>query len=73
MYTLAGTPASYELRFSGYYHDDMVLQRSPHKALVWGYVPQSSVSDKITLTLHGTAGNAEYAAEIQRHVKGGSI
>lgn len=36
-------------RFANYYQDHMVLQRAPHKAIVWGY---SDVSTLITLSFN---------------------
>lgn len=39
-----------EVRFASYYGDHMVLQKSPEKAVVWGYGPEGSL---ITVYLSG--------------------
>lgn len=39
-----------ELRFASYYGDHMVLQKSPEKAVLWGYGPEGVA---ITVCLSG--------------------
>lgn len=36
-------------RFANYYQDHMVLQRAPQRAIVWGYVNDSSASISLTM------------------------
>lgn len=42
---------SYNFRFASYYGDHMVLQRAPHKAVVWGYGPVISDNTTVKVTL----------------------
>ncbi len=37
-------------RFANYYGDHMVLQRGPHSAIVWGYIPEC---DPVMVTFNG--------------------
>ncbi len=41
-------PASFS--FANYYGDHMVLQKGPHSASVWGYIPEC---DPVTVTFNG--------------------
>ena len=38
------------LRFASYYQDHMVLQKSPERAVVWGYGPEGA---QVKFTLSG--------------------
>jgi sialate O-acetylesterase len=38
-----------ELRFANYYHDHMVLQRAPQRAIVWGYTDTFTTPTVLTL------------------------
>lgn len=39
-----------DLRFASYYGDHMVLQKSPERAVLWGYGPEGAL---VTLYLSG--------------------
>jgi sialate O-acetylesterase len=41
---------SHQLKLAAYYQDNMVLQRSPHRAIIWGY---ASLDSSISLNLFG--------------------
>lgn len=64
-----------ELRFASYYGDHMVLQKSPERAVLWGYGPRGVV---VTVSLSGptqqqrsaeAAKDGEWTDETQRTVK----
>jgi len=49
--TVTGLAADFPeatLRFANYYGDHMVLQRAPHSANVWGFMP--ACDDKVEVT-----------------------
>lgn len=48
--------------FASYYGDHMVLQGSPRKAVVWGYVPGDMMSDHVLVILE--PGSQTYSAEV---------
>lgn len=48
-----------KLRFASYYGDHMVLQKSPEKAVLWGYGPEGAV---ITVYLSGPRSKQNRAA-----------
>lgn len=68
------TETNFEFAFAGYYGDNMVLQRAPHKAVVWGYAPVLLENTTVLVILQGNGGtdeiNREYRTTIRNTASG---
>ncbi|XP_034023873.1 sialate O-acetylesterase [Thalassophryne amazonica] len=53
------------LRFASYYGDHMVLQRSPERAVLWGYGPESA---QVTVSLSGPVNQKNSMANVTNGV-----
>jgi len=54
-----------ELHFATYYSDNMVLQRAPQRAVVWGYGPLITENTSVTLRVEGQGRRLEYNTVIK--------
>ena len=52
--------ADADFSFASYYNDHMVLQKSPMKANVWGYLHNSAVNNQVSVELNNKKYNALY-------------
>lgn len=60
------------LHFASYYRDHMVLQKSPEKAVLWGYGPEGA---QVTLLLSGPGKQRASLANVTKgeHKPGGRV
>ncbi|XP_068601809.1 sialate O-acetylesterase [Brachionichthys hirsutus] len=52
-----------ELRFASYYGDNMVLQKSPESAVLWGYGPEGA---QVTVSLSGPTSQINSSTAVRR-------
>ncbi|ESN96386.1 hypothetical protein HELRODRAFT_189224 [Helobdella robusta] len=64
------TKAYEDLKFAGHFSDHMVLQRAPHKSIVWGYVTLPSNDLTVEVKLQGHKVEEVYKAHVERFVSG---
>lgn len=60
---------NFEFAFAGYYGDNMVLQRAPHKAVVWGYAPVLLENTTVLVILKSNGGTDEINREYRTTIR----
>ena len=61
-------PSGVDFSFASYYNDHMVLQKSPIKANIWGYLRNDAVNHQVTVDLNNKKYNAAYIKGSQADV-----
>lgn len=59
----------YEFHFASYFGDHMVLQRAPHRSVIWGYGPIITDNTSVLLVLEGPDTNREYRTVVRKASK----
>lgn len=65
--------SSFEFAFASYFGDNMVLQRAPQRAIIWGYGPLTNENATLLLTIEGTTDLPSNTIEYRTTVKNTAI
>ena len=56
---------NHRFQFASYFGDNMVLQRAPQRAVIWGYGSASTENSTVTVTIKGQDFSKTYSAMIK--------